>query len=312
MTGMNIGIDENTSLFYEGSQSLYGHAIWPSPFVSLASHIGAFVDWTRGGGARHFGDAMMLFREDSFDPVARVRRGRLYLRRAAGSPADWHVQRHPAYAAVGQSNMTTPNVHVNVDTRGFLVTRLLTFESWQVSEEFLTRRHDAVLVLGSGDRASAHPVLDVERLATGEELITVRTRPTLSGLPELVVGLLPEPYAGLVVEQYEKAANAAYRDDAESVIDRCREAATAALNVERFVMTGADSAKASDLSDLGKFFGTKDRPVLGNAAQILARLHSRGKTAEQLKRGNAPPTDADAEAALSLLGLIYRELKWAR
>lgn len=312
MSGTNIGIDESTSLFYEGSPSLYGHAIWPSPFVSVASHIGPLSDWKRDQGFGNLSTAPMLFREDSFDPVARVRRGRLYLRRAAENPANWHVQRHPAYAPSGQSNLAGPNVYANPDARGFLAMRLVTFESWRASDDFLSKRHAAVLILGSGDRSAAHPVLDAERLATGEELITLRTRPSLSGLPELVIGLLPEQYAGLVHEQYEKAANSAFRDDAESVIDRCREAATAALNAERFVRTGVDAVGAKDLADLGKFFASQDRDVLSNSAHILARLHARGKSAEQLKRGTVPPSDLDAEAAITLLGLIYRELRWTR
>lgn len=30
MSGLNIGIDDNVLLFYEGLLGLYGHAIWPS------------------------------------------------------------------------------------------------------------------------------------------------------------------------------------------------------------------------------------------------------------------------------------------
>ncbi len=310
MSSTAIGIDQDTSLFYEGSLSLYGHAIWPSPFMSIAAHVGALSDWKRDVGFVRLEDAPMLFREDSFDPVARVRRGRLYIRRTDMNPAPWRVQRHPAYATSGQSNLSGQNVYVGADARGFIQTRLMTFQSWTASADLFSKRRDAVLVLGSGDRAAIHPVLDVERLATGEELITVRTRPSLSGLPELIVALLPEQHVAHVIEQYEKAANSAFRDDAESVIDRCREAATAALNAER--LNSSDVQKAADLAVLGKFFVDQGKEVLGNAALILARLHARGKSAEQIKRGTLPPCDADAESAVTLLGLIYRELRWTR
>ncbi len=69
MNGLNIGIDDNTSLFYEGSLSLYGHAIWPSPFVSVVSHIGELSARGRDRAVVHLTDAPILFREDSFDPV---------------------------------------------------------------------------------------------------------------------------------------------------------------------------------------------------------------------------------------------------
>lgn len=312
MSYVNIGIDENTMLFYEGSPSLYGHAIWPSPFVSLASHVGSRAEWKREPYSLSLANAPMLFREDSFDPVARVRRGRLYVRRTAENPAVWRVQRHPAYATSAQSNMGGPSVHMNPDASGFIPTRLATFTSWHASEHFLGSRYEAILVMGAGDRAMMHSVLDVERLATGEELITVRTRPSLSGLPELIVELIPDAYTRIVLDQYEKAASSAFRDDAESVIDRCREAATAALNAEREAVGGGNGTDAQDLADLGKFFLSKGRDVLGNAALILARMHSRGKSAEQIKRGTVPPTEADADAAIALLGLVYRELRWTR
>lgn len=201
---------------------------------------------------------------------------------------------------------------MNPDANGFISTRLVTFTSWHASDHFLGIRHDAVLVMGTGDRAMVHSVLDVEKLATGEELITVRTRPSLSGLPELIGELIPDVYRRIVVDQYEKAASSAFRDDAESVIDRCREAATAALNAERGAVGGGNGMSAQDLADLGKFFLAERRDVLGNAALILARMHSRGKSAEQIKRGTVPPTEADADAAIALLGLVYREVRWTR
>ncbi|ALJ71659.1 hypothetical protein TR70_2131 [Burkholderia pseudomallei] len=312
MSSLNVGIDDNTSLVYEGSLSLYGHAVWPSPFLSVVSHIGELSAWRRDQAVINLMDAPMLFREDSFDPVARVRRGRLYVRRQQENPAYWRVQRHPAYATSGLTIPANRDSYGGPDERGFFSMWLTTFESWRISENFLKKRHNAVLVIGGGDRGLVHQILDVERLATGEELITLRTRPSMSGLPELIAALIPERYAALVVEQYEKAASAAYRDDAESVIDRCREAASAALNAGRFAKTGDDTADAKDLGALGTFFVAQGMEVVGNAALILARWHSRGKSAERINRDTVPPSEADAHAAVSLLGLIYRELRWTR
>ncbi|WP_206951947.1 hypothetical protein [Trinickia acidisoli] len=312
MSGLNIGIDDNTLLCYEGSLGLYGHAIWPSPFMSVVSHIGELSAWRRGTAGANLMDAPMLFREDSFDPVTRVRRGRLYVRRQQENPAYWRVQRHPAYATSGLSTSTNRDGCGGPDERGFFSMRLTTFESWRASEDFLKKRRRAVLVMGAGERGFVHSLVDVERLATGEELITLRTRPGVSGLPELIVALISERYAALVVEQYEKAASAAYRDDAESVIDRCREAASAALNAARFAKTGDDVSDAKDLGALGNFFVRQEMEVLGNAALILARWHARAKSAERIKRDTMPPSEADAEAAIALLGLLYRELRWTR
>lgn len=185
MSGLNIGVDDNTSLVYEGSLSLYGHAVWPSPFMSVVSHIGELSAWRRDRAVVNLMDAHMLFREDSFDPVARVRRGRLYVRRQQENPAYWRVQRHPAYATSGLSTSPNRDGCGAPDERRFFSVRLTTFESWSASEDFLNKRHSAALVVGAGDCGLVRQVLDIERLATGEELITLKTRPSMSGRPNL-------------------------------------------------------------------------------------------------------------------------------
>jgi hypothetical protein len=182
----------------------------------------------------------------------------------------------------------------------------------------MARRRDAVLVLGYGDRVTSHSILDVERLANGEDLITLRTRASIGVLPDLNEAMIPESFAAIVKEQFEKAANAAFRDDPESVIDRCREAAAAALNAERsLTIEQGDSSQAKDLSDLATYFSSLKfgvnggRLVLSNAARIIARMHSRTKSAERLNKGSLAASEGDAECALALLATIYRELGWA-
>ncbi|MCQ0034656.1 MULTISPECIES: hypothetical protein [Burkholderia] len=293
MSQIAIGFDPNTSLAYEGSLSLYGRLVWPSPFMSIACHVGHLQGLQQGPMTESLLGAAMLFREDSFDPVARVRRGRLYLR-ADRSPASWRVVHHVA------------------DVQGSMAKDLATFISWRASDEFFRHRSDAVLVLGSGDRTTVHTILDVERLANGEELITFRTRANLSGLPNLIESLLPENHAALIKEQYEKAASSAFRDDAESVIDRCREAATAALNAERLSLETVEVSNGKDLAKLAEYFEGQKRFILSNSARTIALLHSRAKSVERLKRGTSAPHQADAELAIALLGSIYREMRWVR
>ncbi|UTY59482.1 hypothetical protein [Massilia sp. erpn] len=153
-----------------------------------------------------------------------------------------------------------------------------------------------------------HTILDIERLASGEELITMRTRASIGVLPELMTQAIPQTYAALVMEQYEKAARAAFRDDADSVVDRCREAASAALNA--ILSLDLNAEKAKDLGALANAFDKAERQVIGNSARILARLHARAKTTERQNNDTRPLTEGDAESALALLGIIYRELHW--
>jgi len=316
MSQVFIGIDENTSLLYEGSPSMYGHAIWPTPFLSIGCHIGPLAEWKRTNNAANIDNAEMLFREDYFDPVARIRRGRLYYKFEGMNPAEWQVQRHPAFGAHPRSEASYGTYgHSPSGLDGYSPKRLMTFCAWVPSASFLKHLRESVLILGVGDRATIHTILDIERLASGEELITMRTRASLGVLPELLEGLIPERYAALVLEQYEKAARAAFRDDADSVVDRCREAASAALNAER--SKHEDTSTGKDLNDLANFFSSEKfgarggRAVLSNAARIIARLHARAKSAERLNNQTPSLSEGDAECALALLGTVYRELGWA-
>jgi hypothetical protein len=315
MSQTALGIDENNGMSYEGTLSFNGHAIWPAPFFSIASHIGSIATWEKRPNALSLSDAPMLFREDFFDPIARMRRGRLYIRYTGMNPETWRVRPPVGGAGQIQSNMAGPNVLIGPDRNGYVPTRLVTFLSWRAHDEFFKHRRDAILVLGASERASIHTVLDVERLANGEELITLRARASLGVLPRLMEGLIPSSHTALVLEQYEKAANAAFRDDAESIVDRCREAATAALIAERANLEPNASSPGKDLGDLAKFFDLPNeksggRLILSSAARIIARLHARGKSAERVNKGLPALTEADAECALALLGTIYRELRW--
>lgn len=318
MTQIAIGIDTNTNFFYEGSPSLYGQAVWPTPFLSIANYIGLLSGWKRADENGDLSSAPMIFREDFFDPVARVRRGRLYTRSDGVNPSEWHVQPHPAYGGRMISNKASPNQFFGPNEQGYIPNRLVTFRSWVMTPSFAAHQRNSVLVLGFGGRMTSHVILDIERLFNGEELITMRTRASLGALPELLVEFIPPEHKNLVLEQYEKAANAAYRDDADSVVDRCREAASAALAAKRSLHIEQDEKDSRlDLAFLAKFFTIgkfSDRyalVILSNAALIIARMHARTKSSE-LGNGVKPLTEADAEAALALLGVIYRELGWTR
>src|SRR3954471_2108591 len=118
----SIAIDDNRWLFYEGTHGAYGHAIWPSPSVNLATVLRPDASIEDALPKSDFiNEARMVFREDSFDPVTRIRRGRLY-KAYDTRPEDWQVQPHPAYA-------TEDMVHSQrIDGR--LSKRLYAFHAW--------------------------------------------------------------------------------------------------------------------------------------------------------------------------------------
>jgi hypothetical protein len=51
---------------------------------------------------------------------------------------------------------------------------------------------------------------------------------------------------------------------------------------------------------------------VAGVADMIARLHSRGKANEQETKGYRLPQEEDAEASVHAIGFILREFGWAR
>ena len=111
-----IGIDESTHLLYEGD-SIYGYGVWPTPILTTAALVKGKEDWALVPTSRRFSDAKLLFREDAFDPVTRIRRGRLYEWKEGSNKETWHVPAHPA----------TPNSRSGMTMDGLLHPVLYTY-----------------------------------------------------------------------------------------------------------------------------------------------------------------------------------------
>ena len=299
-----IAIDPDNRLFYEGATH-YGHAVWPSPMVSIATIIFGTDDWAKipaGGDLRY---AKLVFREDSFDPVTRIRRGRFYVGLDM-SPQEWHVQPHPAYA----------NEEVNRrDVNGNITKRLCGFQIWNVDPRNRTSFSKTVVALGIADARTLWNVVGIERISTGEDLITLRSRSSLGTLPEVRVEVIPEEGRDLVIERLDKVADAAYRAGPESIVDRCRDVTQAMLGAWLADKLGNPKLRTEDVGDLLRRMQAdevlKANTVLISAANIVARLHARAKPNEQVKRGGRPLNEADGECGLALVGTLMRELGWA-
>lgn len=300
-----LGIDQSNRLFYEGSPSLYGHGVWPSPFVSMATIVMEEADYQWIPFGDQLTNAPAIFREDTFDPVTRVRRGRLYEKRDGDQRPYWHVQTHPAL---------TVEVGRAVDN-GLWLKQLDTFQPKRIDRAIVGRNSSVVIVLGTHDAHTLWRVIGVERLSTGDDLITLRARTSLGTLPELETKLIPSHGVVDLTAQFENVADAAFRHGPESVIDRCRDAATSAIGLWLDASEPDKGWRREDLAGLVKKIraaGKEGYAVLGDSANVIARLHARAKPNVQQQHGGRRPVEDDAESALASLGLIIRELQWAK
>jgi hypothetical protein len=289
---MMIGIDPNTGLVYQG-ESYYGHPVWPSPVLSLATIVSHEGDFTRVPSGTNLLHADLLFREDSFDPVTRVRRGRLY-KTPGNQPQQWHVTPHFFSGGPVRAGM---QLH-GFDSNFMAATK--------------PKLRDSLLVLGTTDTYTIWRVVDIERIVGGEDLITLRGRTSLAGLPRLNGAAVPELGREKVAETLDKLDEAAFRAGPESVVDRARDVAQWSIGTWLAARTGDASLRLVDLWQLAGKVSEKDSTVIKNVGQTLARLHARNKPNVHEELGTRPVTEEDAEYTLAAVGILLRELGWAR
>ena len=297
---MYLGIDTNSGLVYEGFGAPDLPAI-PTPSIAQAKLINAEADWDdlpRGLTASPFA---WVFREDSFDPVTRTRRGRLYQAQWNSQPCEQRVAPHPYEDPIMRQ----------VDQSGRTMKRLYAYSFCNELLSLSFQGQGMTLVLGTARAASGWRILQTELLANECVMVTLKALSSFGVLPSVDYAKIDEPFRPAVREAIERVLNSAFRESGISVIDHCRAALTILLS-RWLVQSGHEQSKALniDLGDLAK--KTESRmECVGKAAQIVARLHSRGKPNEQLAKNLRPPLDSDAEFALHAVGLAIRDFGWA-
>jgi hypothetical protein len=293
---MNIGIDSDQHLLYEG-RSFVGAAIWPSPFVSTAKIVSADTEKLVAPEKQALIGDEWMFREDSFDPIARIRRGRFY-RAGDRQPVEWSVHAHPALPT-----------EVSKASGDLLTKRLTTFHSNSMRHLVTgTSGKFPLVLLGIDDRFTVWTIISIETISTGEDLVALKSRSSFGILPDVDFGLIVEPYKDNLRNQLEGFADAVHRSAATSIIDRARDCASLIL----LAYYNATSKNAKDLGALTKKLDAEGKTIAASVARILARLHARAKPVEVVKRALRPIHEQDGELAIQCLGTLLCELGWAK
>lgn len=300
-----IGIDESTHLLYEGD-STYGNGVWPTPILTTATLISKQDDWARVPASRHLSDAKLLFREDSFDPVTRVRRGRLYERGDGVATQTWHVPAHPA----------CPSNRNGIRDDGLFHPTLYTYRSvWTLPNDPEFSRQ--LIVLGSTSAMSVWRLLSAETNAFGEIVLTLRARSTLGALPEVIEDAIPQEGRGEILGLLDRVGNAAFRSGADDVAEACRAAFTVVLR--EWLRSIGIAAKDLAGKDVGKLLQCLEQDTLNtefglirSVARIVQIFHSRAKPNERERLGTRTISEDDAQMLLQNLGFLLREINWAK
>ena len=296
-----LGIDQDGVDVYEGGTWL--HAVYPPPILTLAT-IPNIGDQLTAPNIQFVMSMPIIFREDSFDPTSRIKRGRLY-RKDNTQPHNCYVYPHPAR----QTEMRTHHNQAQVFNKSLVV-----FYPHQISHELKDGiKGSQLMVLGTASAYSVWRIVDIERIHNGEELITLRSIRSLGSMPRLKIDALPEASRAKIEQATETLISEIHTSAPESVIDRARD--LLAVSFAAYLdIYNAGRAKA-DLSEIvrqcEKLEKDNRKYVAENAARIVALLHARSKSTEQSRRNTRKLMEQDADLAVACVGTSLCDFGWA-
>lgn len=299
----SLGIERATGLVYEGRGEPTFPA-WPTPVVSQATFIEKPTDLQNLPGTLDSNPFSWMFRESSFDPVSRVRRGLLFQKMGdSGWQSTW-VEGHPA-------SSTDQRI---ISTTGPRLMKELSIYSECSNLLNMPRKGEGMqLAIGSRDGYSLWKILQTERTVNLDVLVTLRAESVFGILPTLDRSKISPKDLNKVESALARVIDAAYRELPTSVVDQCRNAVCVVVTRWAQLSEHEEKLQYPDLGQLIKNLAAK-RPqckALFSALEVVNRLHPRGKDNEIERLELRPVLDGDAELAIHTVAFVLREIGWA-
>lgn len=300
-----LGIEHKNGLIYDGRDTPSNLAV-PTPMVSQCAVIEAPCDLEKLPRGMDGDPFRWVFREDSFDPVSRVRRGRVFQHFSGSNRELVHVDAHPFLPSdLGRGSGT-----------GRLQKEMTVFIHCTELVSRPDRGEGLQLAIGHAGAYSLWRILQTEQTVSHDVLVTLRAESAYGVLPTLDVAKIPEDGRQAVTEAYERVMNVAYRDSPTSIVDQCRN--LCAVLTARWLrqLTGNDKMLHDDLgaciSAVKRHFNDKEPKLVRASLETVNLLHPRGKDNERERYRLRAVSNADAELALHATGFVIREIGWGR
>jgi hypothetical protein len=299
-----LGFDRRSGFVYEGRDSP-AYPVWPNPVVSQATLIGASQDFSKIPQNFESSPWGWVFREDSFDPVSKIRRGRLFQKHGNQGWEDMKVEVHPA--------IRTDEVPAR-NNGGRLRKELSVFIECTELLQLPNRGEGARLALGVAGSYALWRIVQVESTLNLDVLVTLRAESAFGVLPALDTSRIAPESLQAVESALARVLDAAYRELPTSVVDQCRNAATVIAARWMWQQTGTLTPEDKDLGKWVNVIATQlsDRRALVSTLEIIRVLHPRGKDNERSKLGLRAISDGDAELAVHCISFLLREVGWAK
>ncbi len=269
--------------FYEGS----GYAVRTVHPATVISPVSCDFIPTYGGNEA-------IFREDSFDPVTRIRRGRLYVDKMSEHRWD-------------QVKIDNGNTYNWGNLRP-----TASYEPWKPDNN--KKIDGSIIQIGTGGFETKWRIVGLEKIYIGHILLTLRANSLLGVIPELSDTITDKDGNIIDVKPVQTAldslVDAFHRQQAIPTVDVARETA-------RVILTYW-IGQSANTKDLGKVINEipKNKDMAQWAASIINRLHPRGKSAEQENQAAngvrlRPVAWEDTEVSVHLVGMLLREIGWS-
>jgi hypothetical protein len=231
-------------------------------------------------------DKILLFREDNFDPITRIRRGRFYKKSNGGNPRDCRVP-------------------------GYIISNPPHLQSLIVYIPYYNIKKKQLIAIGSP--YSVWRVITTDRISTGEFLVTLKSRNTFGVIPEIDEEKIPEIHKKEIISELDRFVDIANRETPSSIVDASRNIAVSMIRSYIFTNnTENNKILEMDLGALIRKLNDDKKVLSASAGEIINRLHSRNKPNEKTRLDLRSVTEEDAELSTSLIGLLIQEFGWAK
>jgi hypothetical protein len=237
-------------------------------------------------------ESRLVFIENDFDPIARIKRGKLYsFDNEISQPVN--IYPYQAFSGIFQIQATSAQLSVQA----------YKFNSYHLTKYFNPRK--TFFIFGNSRFETRWRILTIDSSVTNEEVYLLQEVNSIGAIPSLDKNNIPT----LSYQELEKEYNsllAELNSSPESVIDHCRDMATSLLTA----ISGKTDKQ--ERIDLGKLISSIDEKykLIKSSAEIINRLHPRRKPNEIERLGLNNLTRAEADFAIQCIFQIIREMKW--
>ncbi|MFM0619770.1 hypothetical protein PQR37_37565 [Paraburkholderia nemoris] len=299
-----LGIDRTTGQVYEGKEDPRYLAV-PTPVVSQCKFIESLSDLGSLPIGLDQDPFAWIFREESFDPVSRIRRGRIYQSLGNSGWESVLVDAHP----FASSDYGTGR------TDGRVSKQLCVYIHCSQLLNKPQRGEGTRLAIGVAGSFSMWRVLQTESTVSQDVLVTLRAESALGILPALDESKIHPENLAHVKQAFERVLNAAYRELPTSVVDQCRNLCVVLVSRWLYQCSGDKSVLGEDLARcikaIQRQFGQDSRWLLRSTLEVVNMLHPRGKGNERHRYSLRDVIEEDASLAVHATGFVVREVGWA-